>query len=265
MPTMKINDLTMYYEIHGQGEPLVLIAGFSADHLTWALVVEALAQHYQVILLDNRGAGQTDIPEGAYSIDQMADDVMALCAQLGIHQAHFVGNSMGGFIVQAIARRYASQVKSAVIANSAMNAHGCFKLYLHANLALLEAKVPLIPTIKSTCAWLFSYEFISQPGQLEMLIQLRLSNPYPFTLTGYHGQLAALEAFNAQPWLQEIRVPTLVIGASQDIIFPPRLTQALHQHIPHAQYHEFEGSGHLPHVEDPERFVAVVQNFMKSA
>nr|WP_258956523.1 alpha/beta fold hydrolase [Legionella sainthelensi] len=69
MPRIKVNDISMYYERHGQGEPIVFIAGFSADHLAWAAIVEYLKEKYQVILFDNRGIGQTDIPEGLYSID----------------------------------------------------------------------------------------------------------------------------------------------------------------------------------------------------
>lgn len=95
MPHIKVNDISMYYEMHGKGEPIVFIAGFSVDHVAWFEVVERFKDKYQVILFDNRGVGQTDVPDGPYSIEQMTDDVAALCSALGVPQAHFVGNSMG--------------------------------------------------------------------------------------------------------------------------------------------------------------------------
>ena len=111
MPKIQVNDISMYYETHGQGEPLVLISGFSADHSVWSRVVDALKANYQVIVFDNRGAGQTDVPLGPYSIEQMAADVDGLCQQLGIQRAHFVGSSMGGFILQTLDFRYPKRVK----------------------------------------------------------------------------------------------------------------------------------------------------------
>ena len=75
--------------------PLVLIAGFSADHNAWCDVVDYLSQHYRVIIFDNRGASQSEVPPGPYSIEQLANDTVNLCLSLGIKQAHFIGNSMG--------------------------------------------------------------------------------------------------------------------------------------------------------------------------
>lgn len=120
MPKAKINDINLYYEIHGQGEPLVLVAGFSADHLSWECILNYLTPYYKVLIFDNRGAGQTDAPNGLYSIEQMTCDVDALCQYVGFEKAHFIGNSMGGYIVQMMAYRYPSRVKSVVISNSTM-------------------------------------------------------------------------------------------------------------------------------------------------
>lgn len=99
MPTAKLNDITMYYEVQGEGTPLIFIGGFSADHLVWAEQALAFMSDFQVITLDNRGAGQTTIPDGAYTVEQMADDVVSLCQHLDIEQAYFVGHSMGGCIL----------------------------------------------------------------------------------------------------------------------------------------------------------------------
>lgn len=262
MPKMKINDINMYYEVHGEGEPIVLISGFSTDHVSWQFIVEVLKTRYQVVLLDNRGAGQTDVPGNAYSIDQMAQDVVDLCAHLGIEKAHFVGNSMGGFIVQTLAYRHADLVKSAIISNSAMKTRGaCFHLFLEAQLAFRKATVSQEALMKSSFSWVFSSEFLARPGMLNMLLALGLNNPFPFSITGFEGQYAAITDFDSHSWLEKISVPTLVIGSDDDLIFSKKISEQLRHAIPNAQYYCFENCGHAPHIEQPEQFLAVLAKF----
>lgn len=263
MPKIKINDIEMYYEVHGQGQPLVLIAGFSADHTVWQSVINEFAKQYQIIVFDNRGAGQTDVPEGPYSIDQLAGDVAALCQALHIEKAHFVGNSMGGYILQTLAYRYSHLIKSAVICNSTFVAHTCFRYFMTAQLELRQANAPMAALIKASCCWGFSYQFLSQPGMLESLIDWGLNNPHPFSIEGHKAQRAAIDQFDSRNWVLKIKVPTLVIGADQDLIFSELLIKALANQIPNAQYYCFKQCGHMPHVKYPQEFVDVIKNFIK--
>jgi pimeloyl-ACP methyl ester carboxylesterase len=258
MPTSKINDITLYYESHGQGEPVVLIAGFGSDHTVWGGIVNLLKDSHQVIVLDNRGIGQTDVPTGIYSIKQMAQDVIALCDHLGVKKAHFVGNSMGGFIVQSLAYHYPDRTKSILISNSTTNAQCCFNIYLAAQLELLKAEAPLISLIKSSCSWVFSYGFLSQPEVFANLVQLTLDNPYPFTITGYEGQYAAIKAFDSRQWINQINVSTLVMGADEDLIFNEKSVKSLADSILGSTYFSFSHCGHLPFIEYPEKFARLV-------
>ena len=263
MPFIHVNDISMYYEIHGQGVPLVLIGGFSADHTIWHTIVEQLAKSYKVIIFDNRGAGQTDVPDGAYSIEQMANDILGLCKKLEIEQAYFIGSSMGGYILQSLAYQNPTLVKKAVITNSAMVTHTCFLHFVKAQLELLKAEVAQVALIKSSCSWVYSYGYLSQPNVFDELVQIRLENPHPFTLTGFKAQLSATEIFDSRSWVNKISVPTLVIGSDQDLIFSESMIQALAKEIPNAEYHRVTGAGHLPHVEYPTEFIDVVMKFIK--
>ncbi|MDF1761252.1 MAG: alpha/beta fold hydrolase [Coxiellaceae bacterium] len=264
MSTANINGISMYYEVHGEGEPLVLVSGFSADHLSWREVVEPLSQHYQVVVFDNRGAGQTDVPDGEYTIEQLSDDVIALCQHLNIDQAHFIGNSMGGMITQMLGYRHPDHVKSLIISNSTVNRQNGFKYYLDAQLELLKAEAPISSVVKAICSWVYSYPYLSQGTNADDLVELATSNPYPFTLPGYIGQLAALNQFNSSDWLQHIKAPTLVVGGDLDIIFIPAMVKAIADSIPNAKYVEFESCGHLPAIEHPQQFVDTVKAFISS-
>lgn len=264
MAHLKVNDISMYYETYGAGEPLVLIAGFTADHTVWSEVVTRFKDKYQVIVFDNRGAGQTDVPDAPYSIEQMANDVAGLCAELGIKKAHFIGNSMGGFILQALIHHHPELVKSAIISHSSATTNTPFRVYVEAQLEMFRANVPAAIISKAMCAWVFSPQFMAQPGVVDFLIQIALVNPFPFTLKGYEGQLAALTHFDSRPWLQQFNVPILVLSSDQDLIFREPLAHYLVTSIPGARYYCFSECGHLPQVEYPDQMVEVVHEFIES-
>lgn len=262
MPKIKVNDIAMYYEMHGQGDPIIFIAGFSSDHLIWNPTIEFFKKEYQVFVLDNRGAGQTDVPKGPYSLEQMTDDVAAFCQHQSIKQAVFVGNSMGGFITQMLGRKYPELVRALIISNSAMSIACTFNIYLKAQLELLKANAPLASLIKASCAWVFSYRFLSLPGVMEQLVQMTLENPYPFTITGYEAQYAALEKFNSTTWAQDILVPSFVMAGDEDLIFIKTSVKALADAIPNAEFYSFKECGHIPALEFPKEFYQIVKKYI---
>src|SRR4029434_10952353 len=103
MPKVKVNGVELHYVESGSGDPLLMIMGFGGDHQAWAFQVPALAEGYRVITFDNRGAGQSEGPDVAYSTAMMADDAVGLLDVLRIERAHVLGVSMGGMIAQELA------------------------------------------------------------------------------------------------------------------------------------------------------------------
>lgn len=263
MAIAKLDQVSLYYEVEGQGKPLVLVSGFSADHTTWRLVAPLLAKHFKVITFDNRGAGQSTVPEGEYEIGELAQDVALLCRELKIDKANFIGNSMGGYIVQTLAHQYPNLVEKVIISNSALGGDTCFKQYLEAQLALLKAEAPIEALIKATACWVYSKYYLADPENMQAILRQILENPFPFTLTGYEGQFAALKKFNAKPWVKEINVPAMVFGADEDIIFYSNMIKAIADEIPAAKYYEFSRCGHLPHIEQPQEYVKQVLRFLE--
>ncbi len=261
MPKIKVNDISLYYEEYGHGEPILLIAGFAGDHMAWSGIVAKLSQYNKVIVFDNRGSGQSDIPAGPYSIQQLADDAYQLCLKLGISSANIVGNSMGGFIAQTLAYTYPSFVKSLVISNSAMKANPCFNVYLLAYLELRKASAPMKSLFKGSLSWVYSAKFLSIPNRVDELVEISVGYPYAFTIEGYEAQLVALNEFDSTLWADKIKAPTLVVGSEQDLIFNPERVKLLANTIPKAKYYEFKGLGHLPFIEEPDQFVGLLKDF----
>jgi 3-oxoadipate enol-lactonase len=118
MPTIKVSDIHMYYEIHGSGKPLVLIAGLGTDHTLFRLCVARLSQIYKVLIFDNRGVGNTNKPDVPYTIGMMADDTAALMNGIGIESAYVLGVSMGGRIAMELALRFPEKVKSLILVST---------------------------------------------------------------------------------------------------------------------------------------------------
>ncbi len=261
MPKIKVNDINIYYEKFGQGEPLLMISGFSADHAAWLPVIDGLSSRFEVIVFDNRGAGQTDVPDGPYNIKQMADDAKQLCHALGIDSAHVVGNSMGGYIAQTLAHQHPEFVRKLIICNSVMKTNRAFGLYAEAQYELRKANAPMRAIAKAAFSWCYSPKFLSEPGRVDEMLDLAMNYPHQFTNKGYQAQSAALTEFDSTEWVGEISMPTLVIAGDHDLIFQPKDMQQLANTIANAQYHEFQDVGHLPFIEQPKEFVDLLKTW----
>jgi len=135
----------MYYEIHGKGEPLVLIAGLSTDISEYATLIKGLSKTYKVLAFDNRGAGRTDMPNIPYSIDMMANDTACLMEKIGFGKANVLGISMGGRIAQVLALNHPKLVRSLILISTSAQSESKWYFYilsLFTNLPLLRSKYP---------------------------------------------------------------------------------------------------------------------------
>lgn len=264
MPKAKVNDVNLYYEIYGQGSPVVFVAGLSADHSAWQSIVDRFAKKHTVLLFDNRGVGQSDCPAQTYTIEMMVDDTANLLNKLQLGPAHFVGNSMGGIIVQGVASQYPHLTKTAVISNSfyCPGKHERLVAVTNAQVELRQAQIFHPALLKMNFAGLYSNKFLSKKGILENLLANALANPYPITNQGYINQLQALLTSDTSKWLEKIKCPCLVIAADEDFWSDLQQAQYLMDNIEQVQYFCFNGVGHLPHIEQPEIFSQVVMDFI---
>lgn len=263
MPKLKTDDIQIYYESYGQGEPIVFISGFNGDHMIWKQMAACLSNQYQTIVFDNRGAGQSDAPDAPYTVEMMAADTVSLCRTLGLDKCHFVGLSMGGCIAQTIALNYPEQVRSATLVNTFSKIDSGFKLFAQARLDCFQFPSLQEAMLKMGLSWSFSDEFLSQESTVNAIVEASSFNPYPMTETGYRHQLHALCSFNSTEWLNQINPRCLVIGSDRDKIVPEMHMQMLAHTIPNGQYHGFSKVGHMPHIEQPVLFEKVLRDFIQ--
>lgn len=120
MGTARLNGVDVYYEVHGGGPSLVLIAGIASDSQSWLPVVAPLAEHFTVIVYDNRGVGRTTPQDADVSMALLADDCAALIEHLGYSKVHLLGHSMGGFVAQDVAARYPDRIGHLILVGTAL-------------------------------------------------------------------------------------------------------------------------------------------------
>lgn len=256
-----INGIDIFYERSGDGPPLFLLSGFSGDHTTWNGCRALLQSHFDVIAPDNRGAGQTSVPENEYTMAEMASDIAGLAAHLNIDRAFVIGSSMGGMMAQTLCHQYPTLVERCVLENTVAICQTPYLLTNEALLSLSSTPVDSTALIKLRLSWGMSYRYLAQPGMIDQLVELKLQNPHPFTPAGFMGQGAALLNFDSRPWLADIHTPTLVIGSDEDRIFLEKDVRFLAEMLANARYHGFIEVGHIPHIEQTEAYCNLVRDF----
>ena len=103
MPKATIGDIQIYYEEHGQGQPLIMVLGLGQDVTTWHFQISELSKHLRLIVFDNRDSGKSSRCKANYTTETMARDVLGLMDHLSIDRTHLLGTSMGGMIAQHVA------------------------------------------------------------------------------------------------------------------------------------------------------------------
>jgi len=233
MPTIVVNDINMYYEVHGEGESLVLIGGLSNDVSDYARMIPELAQRYRVIAFDNCGAGRTDKPDAPYSIDMMASDAASLLSALGVEHAHILGVSMGGRIAIALTLAHPELVKSLILVST------------------FARRIPL------TRRGIFRLD-----NPLMRLLRA-MGNTYPQPHYAFLRQLQASRNYDATDRLGEIRAPTLILHGRNDHLAPFALAEEMRAGISGSQLIAFDG-GHIFLFLQQKQFLAAVIAFLAS-
>lgn len=247
MPYANRDNVSLYYEVHGEGEPLLLIMGLGYNSLSWHRTLPALAQHFKVIVFDNRGVGKSCKPEQIYSIEMMAEDAKAVLDAVSVESAHVYGISMGGMIAQRLAIAYPERVRSLVL--GCTTAGGPTHIQPSPEIsALMVSRASLTGTPEEN-AWLaapivYSQSFIDEhPEFIQEDIEKRIEIVTP--PSAYLSQLQACLAHDTTRELDKINIPTLVIHGDADALVPYENGKMLAERIKGATLHTISGAGHI--------------------
>ncbi len=266
MPHAQTNNIKLYYELHGRGEPLVLIPGLGYDGWMWHRMIPGLAERYQVIRIDNRGVGQSDKPAGPYTAAMLAADVVGLLDALGLPKAHIMGHSMGGFIAQAFALDYPDRVDRLILSATNFGGPRHVPISTEAMAVLMDMSGDPIERLRRGIAVSCAPGFVDvNPELVEQWVNYRVA--HPIDPAGYQAQLAIglgliAEAAAFDHRLTTVTAPTLILFGAEDKVVPPANAPLLADRIPGAQVEILPHAGHFFPFETPAAANAAVIGFL---
>ena len=266
MPFVRASDgIRLHYNEFGRrsGPPVLLIQGLGADKNAWILQRLALASKYRTIALDNRGAGRSDKPYGDYSLEQMAEDAIAVLDHAGVDAAHVIGASMGGVITEIIGVRHADRARSLTLACTACMHHPWRKELL-AEWADEATEHGMGAMTGEAARWVIG------PRSFRRLAPaIGWMGPLAFTRPphAFAGQVAAILSIDDSlaEELRDITEPTLVIVGNQDILTPRGDSEDIADRIPTAELVVISGAAHGLMIEHATTFNRVLLDFLGRA
>jgi pimeloyl-ACP methyl ester carboxylesterase len=269
MAIANVGDINIYYEVHGAGEPLVLIMGYGFNSAGWFRQVPIFSQDYQVIIFDNRGTGRSDKPKMPYTMEMMTKDVAGLLGVIGVKVAHVFGISMGGMIAQHFALTYPEKVKTLILGCTSYGGPHSVPISAEAMSALFDIERIQNMTQeeigKMMIPWFYTQQFIkfiSENPALRQQMAARMME-FPTPVHGYMGQAAAVKGHDIYVCLPEIKVPTLVIAGEADRLMPVENSRLLAARIPNAELAILKNAGHGFITEAAEEANRVIKEFLK--
>jgi 3-oxoadipate enol-lactonase len=240
--------------------PVLLVMGLAYPAAMWFRLVPALAGHYRVLRLDNRGAGLTgDVPGAPYSVETMTGDALAVLDAAGVTRTQVIGISMGGLIAQELVLSAPERVSSLClmathpgIAHAVMNPEA---------LALVTSgRADMSPQEAAEASIPFNYAPATPRERIEEDWAVRL--PLACSLAGYTAQVQGTIPWTRFDDLPSIATPTMVLHGELDTLVPPENGARIVERIPRAEHVTVPGANHLLMTDQPEQVTKVLLDWL---
>lgn len=255
------DDVLLWWTSHGEGDlPLLLIQGLGYTADMWFRLLPGLASRRRVIRLDNRGVGRSDVPSASWSVEQMADDAVAVLDAAGVPRAHVFGVSMGGLIAQEAALRHPDQVASLLLGCTHPGGREAVRMDPAAATMLMD-RTAKSPRATAEASVPFLYGETTSRDAIDADLDVRLR--HVLRATGYWGQLEAMRRHGGTlSRLPQLDVPALVMHGTADRLVQPGNATLVAGAIPGARLEWLEGAGHLFWTDQTTRTLEIVEDFL---
>ena len=255
------NGIHVNYEIEGSGPWVVMSHSLACGLHMWDEQVEALRDRYRVLRFDTRGHGASDAPDGAYTLDMLADDLHGLLQALRVERAHFVGLSMGGMIGMTYALKYPGALRSLVLCDTSSRIGPEAAPVWQERIDTVSAK-GMEPMVEPTLKRWFTESFLAtRPPVVERVAKMIRSTPSK----GYIGCCHAIPKINLTDRLNAIKCQVQVIVGEQDVGTPVAMAETIHKAIPGSELVVIPSASHLSNLEQPAAFNRALLGFLAGA
>jgi len=258
MPKVKTNNIDTFYEVHGEGMPLVFIPGLGACHRMWQPQIEPFSKHFQVILYDVRGHGESSGSKEKYSIELFASDLNALLNELGASKTHLCGISLGGLIAQQFAIDHPIMVDKLILSGTFCYTPTWGKVLLPFAKGLnriILTFMSMEQNAKIAAKGLF------KKSEQKGLRDFFLEEVMKITKEEYFKVIDATYSFNSLNRLRDIEAPTLILNAEGEKQ-ERRQAEILRREIKNSRKEMVPDTFHALNLERPEEFNRLVLNFL---
>ena len=263
MDAMRVGDLDISYQLMGEGPPIVLIQGLTANMDWWETeFLDALSERHRVLMFDNRGAGRTPAPpETEVTIRQMADDTAGLMDAIGMERADVLGVSMGGMIAQELALNYPEKVNRLALCVTFCGGRETVYPGREVLATLVDRSGTPEELVWRFGTLMFREEYMLENRDYFADFFARYSKA-PSTDKNAARQFMSTQTFSTYDRLPLIDKPTLVVCGAEDVLIPAENSRILAGRIPGARLVEFEGAGHGFIAQCREDFLEVLEGFL---
>ena len=255
---LSANGIEINYEIAGQGPVVTMSHSLACNLSMWDEQARALEGRYRVLRFDTRGHGRTSAPAGAYSLEQMVDDLYGLLGGLGIGKTHFVGLSMGGMIGQVFALKHPAMVQSLVLCDTTSRYPAGAAPIWDERIRTVVAK-GMEPLVLPTLERWFTAPFRARRKDLMARVGAMIRATPPL---GYIGCCHAIPKINVTDRLKEIHAAALVVVGEEDLGTPVEMARDIQAALPQAELAILRSASHLSNLEQPEEFNRVLLGFL---
>jgi len=267
MAIVEANGRTLGYERSGEGPPLVLINGFAATRADWdPAFLAALAEHNELIALDNRGVGESAPAKGSLTVADMASDACAVIGSLALDRPAILGWSLGGFIAQEMALSRPGRLRALVLLSSSPGGGAATPSDPAVWARLLDASGAPREQASRLISLLFTPQRAAQvDAEAGDLIAAARAKLDPAVLERQAAAMDCWAAEGAADALAELDLPALVACGSADQVIPPANSMALATAIPNAWLARFPDCGHAFMADRPRELAALIAAFLGAA
>jgi pimeloyl-ACP methyl ester carboxylesterase len=264
MPTARANDVNLYYEQQGNGEPLILIPYLAADQACYAFQVGDYAKHFTCISVDPRGAGQSDKPDGPYSTEQFADDMAAFMQAIGVESAHVWGLSLGAAVGMWLAAKHPNKVRTLSLHSAWPKTDPYLKTVVETWRIMARSLQNVHDVIiDGIFPWCFTPGlYASKPDYIKSLADFVRSRPLQ-PVDAFMRESQAVIEHDCLAGLSRIKAPTLITFGRFDMCTSTRFADPLSKGIKGSTVHVFEDCSHAPIYENVQDFNQVTLAFLQ--
>ncbi len=263
MPLARINGASLYYEVEGEGQPVLFIMGTGLAHTLWSRQIAAFKPKFKCISYDNRGTGQSDVTAEGHTVANYAEDAWGLLNHLQISSAHVVGWSLGSCIAQELAIRHPDNVRSLVLIAPWCRPYPFLR-------RRFEVQIEIAETGNQKLLGEFSVLHLFRPDHLDDHDQevldfqrraLEGAGRAPMEILIAHYRMDI--AHDSADRLAAVKVPTLVLGGQDDALVRAPYQEEVHRRIAGSEMKLIPKADHMAVVLIPDQINEIAQDFLE--